>query len=626
MAQLRGRQEGLYQDLLSILGNFPRIGDGKDALVWIGSGDSFRVNEVYEGQEAQLLVSSTLKLVWASGVPPRVQLFTWFMWLGKVKTVVKLRNMGVLSDDASVLCGFCSESEEDADHLFIHFEGADPDRRSKLIELLDIDLQWRMHKFYSSTPDLPHQRSRCLPPPSKMERSTPNLTSDTHGHANLFFPEEVVVEILARLPVRSLLRFKSVCKTWFSVIGSEYFAGKHLFARSMMFKNYNFENLLVDYHHTPDFMCLQSSLVDINTLNVVHRKFKIVSSPANRDHYPTCWFAGSCNGIVCLLVQAIVGWPQQSILLWNPATGEVKVLQHENDIYVLGFGFDPRTNDYKVMLISESEEHVSVYSSRSDSWKSVEVGFPFGYPRCPKSDRPHRRFNSYRFLQTTTTSSDGRMLNWLGSQIDPPYRRIVISFDLSDEAIVITPLPIPPRSECKCGRKHENRHKLIQNTPDKPCTLVYFPMHEINILDERECFDHNERIIHIWTLDEYGENGSWTKLRSLVMFDYIYCDLFVQRKGGEEVLFEIFKITNHHSELLSCNPITQQILLLRLKGWPCLGYTESLVSINGRYDGKKHVDVEDIDDSGQKRNYYSLVDDTGRTISRFHMSLLPLSS
>ncbi|GAB2298499.1 hypothetical protein Dimus_032562 [Dionaea muscipula] len=236
------------------------------------------------------------------------------------------------------------------------------------------------------------------------------------------------------------------------------------------------------------------------------------------------------------------------------------------------------------------------------SWKSVEAGFRLGYPRGPKSDRPHCRFNSYPFLQTTITSSGGRMLNWLGSQIDPPYRRIVISFDLSDEAIVITSLPMPPRSECKCGRKHENHYELIQNTPDKPCTLVYFPMHEINIPDERECFD-NERIIHMWTLDKYGEN--------------------VLRKGGEEVLFEIFKVTDHHSVLVSCIPITQQLKLLRLKGWPCLNYMESLVSISGRYDGRKHVDIEDIDDSGQKRNYYSLVDDTGRTISRFH---IPLSS
>ncbi|KAL1367610.1 hypothetical protein HN51_021668 [Arachis hypogaea] len=33
-----------------------------------------------------------------------------------------------------------------AEHMIFGVEGADPDRRNKLIELLDIDLQWRMHK------------------------------------------------------------------------------------------------------------------------------------------------------------------------------------------------------------------------------------------------------------------------------------------------------------------------------------------------------------------------------------------------------------------------------------------------------------------------------------------------
>ncbi|XP_027364046.1 ABC transporter I family member 21-like [Abrus precatorius] len=33
-----------------------------------------------------------------------------------------------------------------AEHMIFGVEGADPERRDKLIELLDIDLQWRMHK------------------------------------------------------------------------------------------------------------------------------------------------------------------------------------------------------------------------------------------------------------------------------------------------------------------------------------------------------------------------------------------------------------------------------------------------------------------------------------------------
>ncbi|GAB2298389.1 hypothetical protein Dimus_032454 [Dionaea muscipula] len=440
-------------------------------------------------------------------------------------------------------------------------------------------------------------------------------------NADLFIHEEVLVEILARLPVKSLLRFKCVCKTWFFLIGSEYFAGKHLSTRSMMFKDYNFENLLVDYHqshHGGDntMRCLKFSAMDFDTLSVVHNKFKIISSsPEYRvsRRLPTCSFAGSCNGIVCLLVEDLDGQVtiQQSLLLWNPATGEVKALQHEKQIRVLGFGFDPKMNDYKVMLIRysfmpEAIEHVSVYSSRSDSWKSL--------------DRPHRSGFYPIVLLTCTTTSGGRMLNWLRS-------RFVISFDVSEEAFVKTPMP--PGIECKCGRKYQNC-RLIQNTFDEPCTIICFP-NPLLIDNERKCacFDI-QKIIHIWTLNEYGESGSWTKLRSLMMFDYVCHDLFVLWKGGREVLSEV-KQHKYKPQLASDNQITQQRSLVRLNAWPCLAYTESLVSINGRYDGGRllldgpnrsvHDVEEDIDDSKKKQNYYSLVDDsTGRIISRFHMT------
>ncbi|GAB2298388.1 hypothetical protein Dimus_032453 [Dionaea muscipula] len=479
--------------------------------------------------------------------------------------------------------------------------------------------------FYPSTPDLPHQRSR-LPatcPLPEMEGGTANVTGDNLGqtssrkratqNADLFIHDEVLVEILARLPVRSLLRFKCVCKTWFSLIGSQYFAEKHLSVRSMMFKDYNFENLMVDHCGTRD--CLQFSVVDFDTLSVVHRKFKIISSReySNNQCYLNCSFVGSCNGIVCLLVQDLVEsftsqQSQQSLLLWNPATGEVKALQHEKQTHVVGFGFDPKMNDYKVVLIRyETIEHVSVYSLGSDSWKS------FDRPQGPEF---------YRFVWSYTTRSGGRMLDWLGIRgpVDNRHHRdeIVISFDLSVEAFLMTPMP--PGTECKCGRKHKIC-RLVQNTFDEPCTIVCFP-DPVKIDDERECVG-NENIIHIWILNEYGESGSWTKLRSVVMFDYVCHDVLALSKGGEEVLFEI-KQPNHKPQLASYNPITQQLRFFGIKSWPCLGYTESLISIHRRYGGVEKLLLDDpnIDDFRQKQNYYSLVDDstTGRTIYQFHMA------
>ncbi|GER48395.1 F-box protein [Striga asiatica] len=43
-----------------------------------------------------------------------------------------------------------------------------------------------------------------------------------------YLSEDVLVEILARLPVKALLRLRSVCKSWKSIIGSPEFRSLHL--------------------------------------------------------------------------------------------------------------------------------------------------------------------------------------------------------------------------------------------------------------------------------------------------------------------------------------------------------------------------------------------------------------
>ncbi|XP_062015337.1 putative F-box protein At3g51171 [Rosa rugosa] len=42
------------------------------------------------------------------------------------------------------------------------------------------------------------------------------------------YEEDVIAEILARLPVKSLMRFRCVCKSWRALISESYFVKKHL--------------------------------------------------------------------------------------------------------------------------------------------------------------------------------------------------------------------------------------------------------------------------------------------------------------------------------------------------------------------------------------------------------------
>ncbi|RHN63682.1 putative F-box domain-containing protein [Medicago truncatula] len=48
-----------------------------------------------------------------------------------------------------------------------------------------------------------------------------------------FLPEELIVEILLRLSVKSLLQYKCVCKTWKTLLSDPQFAKSHLLSSNV---------------------------------------------------------------------------------------------------------------------------------------------------------------------------------------------------------------------------------------------------------------------------------------------------------------------------------------------------------------------------------------------------------
>ncbi|XP_068304342.1 F-box protein CPR1-like [Pyrus communis] len=82
---------------------------------------------------------------------------------------------------------------------------------------------------------------------------------------------------------------------------------------------------------------------------------------------------GSCNGLICLNVHCNI------IIIWNPCTRQSKVLP--KPLYsgfgslFYGLGYDPTTDDYKVVQGSSKttcgskEVVIQVFSLKSDSWR-----------------------------------------------------------------------------------------------------------------------------------------------------------------------------------------------------------------------------------------------------------------
>ncbi|KAL6535144.1 hypothetical protein OROMI_026518 [Orobanche minor] len=189
-------------------------------------------------------------------------------------------------------------------------------------------------------------------------------------------PEEMMTEILSRLPVKSLLRFRCVSKAWRSLIGSKYFIKKQLEADSR-------RNTSLDQQW--GLLCIDGEFSKCSLLSLFNKpeilalggfNFATTSTTNNIvSIIDSISLVGSCNGLVCILLN------KEEFVLWNPCTRISKKLPNIIDkhhhphrrLQAYGFGCDEYwSGDYKVVVILEKEDYSLVYSlKKSDSWKKI---------------------------------------------------------------------------------------------------------------------------------------------------------------------------------------------------------------------------------------------------------------
>ncbi|KAE8700077.1 Detected protein of unknown function [Hibiscus syriacus] len=171
----------------------------------------------------------------------------------------------------------------------------------------------------------------------------------------IFVPEMLKFEILSKLPVKSLTRFKLVCRDWSSSFHTKLFITKH---HQNNLRN-NHLNLLLKRSHG-------------NTHDDIYY-FSQLSTEKGQNF---------------------------SVALWNPSTRELKTLSQSsvqrppNLGYTafglcFGFGYDPQTDDYKIVRFVvnyvvddgyEDSTQVELYSLKSDSMTEIVVPYegPYG--------------------------------------------------------------------------------------------------------------------------------------------------------------------------------------------------------------------------------------------------------
>ncbi|KAL8544501.1 hypothetical protein ACS0TY_004897 [Phlomoides rotata] len=277
--------------------------------------------------------------------------------------------------------------------------------------------------------------------------------------------EEIIFEeILPKLPVKSLLKFRCVARSWCSVIGSKRFIKAHL-NNSIKSSNFAHHRILIKTFFELKLCSLPSfdlPFTDLIPCNADVGVFKVMS---------LC-LVGSCDGILCLFIE------KKRFMLWNPSTKmsnnlpDFDIEMKSVHITTYGFGFDESNNDYKVFGLWESsiieDMYVSigkVYSLRTNSWEVIEE----------MDDSPGNGAGVY---------ASGK-LHWC--RVDLNDGCDIVSFDLSSHVYGVVELPSYPKSEFK--------HKL-------GVIGGYLSVH----------INQPNLNLDIWVMKEYGMKESWDKV------------------------------------------------------------------------------------------------------------------
>ncbi|KAK9943160.1 hypothetical protein M0R45_008778 [Rubus argutus] len=359
-----------------------------------------------------------------------------------------------------------------------------------------------------------------------------------------YFPEEIIHKILLRLPVKPLIKFSLVCKSWMSLIKSSTFIQSHL--RTTIDSNdkngthllllsassYSITDRILHHHHwlrwdSPEFGEYSKliSPVVVNKKRVAFHDLRVV---------------GTCNGLVCLESDNLYGH-RSPTLLWNPSVRKTVIfpsppmcfpgaVRHPKCI-THGFGYDSHSGDYKILRIAtlfSSHLEVQVYSLARGSWKSLVINSVVAGDL--KSGRETLAFvnGSLHILKSCTCLGD-RLPDAL-----PNLRgdNFITSFNLATELFGQVMMPEAlGKDGCSLSRYGDS----------------------LALIKCRPAWD-DPRGTDIWVMKEYGVAESWTFLFNIAL---VQVDIYGLKRCGEVVLRETN--TDGESRTISLDPKSNEV-------------------------------------------------------------------
>ncbi|CAN6871457.1 unnamed protein product [Brassica oleracea] len=206
---------------------------------------------------------------------------------------------------------------------------------------------------------------------------TRDLAHDQNSPKNI--PFDLIFEILSRLPAKSIIRFLSVCKLWYSTIRSKDLADSFLIHSKtrprLLFTFKHFDSRKRFIFSAPEHGTEENSSTARHDMTMSDLVYYIKSLPV--------------NGLICCTRGS-------SIAVCNPTTRQIlklpDVTLNERDMYAR-LGYDPVQDQYKVLCVMmhdgfdsrtkdniEQEHFVFTLGCQQQEWRKIEfidVGDPY---------------------------------------------------------------------------------------------------------------------------------------------------------------------------------------------------------------------------------------------------------
>ncbi|KAL8140707.1 hypothetical protein V2J09_006728 [Rumex salicifolius] len=258
--------------------------------------------------------------------------------------------------------------------------------------------------------------------------------------------EDNLVQILKYSPVKTLLRFRSVCKKWKEMIDSSFFIKEHLAVQKPRF--------IAEYNDERDFLIIDPQIQPLVTT---------IRDPIE-DPTVLFFLFGTLHGVICLFDYC------NTLHLWNPSVGKLSTLplpgykylefSYSGDITQTCYAFwiSPSTKEFKVLFFDfyweDNDERVLdgiLYSSIRHDWREIPVG------------------EIWNSCQNGPPLIIGDMAYWRGhydyvnEQGDVCKAMVILSFDFGKEAFEFIEMP-----EVKFLRRARHIPYRLQGTHRPP--------------------------------------------------------------------------------------------------------------------------------------------------------------